>query len=164
MLIKLLPQLMEIAGSLLLVVCSWAATQIALWIRKKGQYEKVATAIIRIDDAVQTAVRQVEQTIRPMLNEISQDGLVTVEEKRQLKFTAMASVRDYLGGKGLEDSGRALKMTEDKLLAYLDGKIEAEVLALKHETQAPPREDPIQTAVGPVPHGGHKLPIPRAPR
>lgn len=130
---------------LLVALFSFVATRLASWLNAHTKLKRLGHAMLVLNDAVQTAVRQVEQTLRPLFDEAAKDGVLTPEERAQLKTQAMSALKQYLGTNGLDHVKHAFGLTPDRLEALMDGKIEAAVLDMKQGKPASLKLDDVLT-------------------
>lgn len=100
----------EALSPLLLAALSWLSLRIAALISAKVKNERVQGILVRLDDAVFLAVREVEQVFVSMLKTASEDGVLTAEERRQAKDAALQAARSYLGTRGLAELGKVLRV------------------------------------------------------
>jgi len=101
------------------------------FLRARTSSTYLDSALLRLDDAVRTAVRDVHQRIRSQISEATEDGKLSPSEARGIKDAAVDAVKGYLGDKGLAELKRVLGPEE--LEQVIRGKIEEAVLDLKAE-------------------------------
>jgi hypothetical protein len=121
---------------LLLAALSWLSLRIAALISAKVKNERLQGILsrlddARLDDAVFVAVREVEQVFVSMLKTASEDGSLTVEERRQAKDAALQAARQYLGPRGLAELGKVLGMREDDVDRVIGTRVESAVYGLR---------------------------------
>jgi len=132
-------QIAEMLLPIFMALLSWGAVALANFIRAKVKNEYLAGALVRLNDAVLSAVKEVQQTIVDGLREARTDGVITEEEKDQIKARAVAAVRAYLGVRGLLELGKILGLDDSSLGAMIAGKIEAAVHDLRASKSDPPK-------------------------
>ncbi len=110
-----------IAG--LTLLSGWTLKLIAAKVRM----EYLRGVLIRLDDAVLSAVKEVSQTYVDALKNGRADGTLTDEESRKAKELALASAKSYLGMKGLSELARVLGLGSGEAQSLLSSKIEAAV-------------------------------------
>jgi hypothetical protein len=147
-------KVLEILSPVLLAALTWAAAKLAQLIRAKVQNEYLKGVLVRLDDAVFTAVKDIEQSVVEQIKEASADGKITDDEKKRIKEKALASVRSHLGTKGLAEVARILGLDGGALDGLLSSKVEAAVHDLRRALPA--------SANG-VAHGGTSSPLAPAP-
>lgn len=147
-------QILEISSPLLLAALTWAAAKLAQLIRAKVQNEYLKGVLVRLDDAVFTAVKDLQQSVVEQIKAASADGKITDDEKKQIKERALASVKSHVGTKGLAEAAKVLGLEGGALETLLSSKVEAAVHDLRRT--APPD---VASAV----HGGTASPLASAP-
>ncbi len=144
-------KVLEILSPVLLAALTWAAAKLAQLIRAKVQNEYLKGVLVRLDDAVFTAVKDMQQTVVEQIKAASADGKITDDEKKQIKEKALAAVKSHLGTKGLAEAAAILGLGGSALEGLLSSKVEAAVHDLR-------RTAPAMTA-----HGGGASPLAPAP-
>jgi hypothetical protein len=114
-----------------LAALSWLAIRIAALINTRVKGEKVRAVLHRLDDAVFTAVREVEQVLVVSLKTASADGSLTEAERAEVKDAATKAVRGYVGAKGWLEFGAVLGLSNDELERVLAARVEAAVYDLR---------------------------------
>lgn len=146
-------KVLEILSPVLLAALTWAAAKLAQFIRAKVGNEYLKGVLVRLDDAVFTAVKAIQQSVVEEIKLASADGKITDEEKRRIKDKALATVKSHLGTKGLAELAKILGLDGVALDGLLSSKVEAAVHDLRRSTQA----------VNGVAHGGAPVPLAPAP-
>jgi hypothetical protein len=118
----------QLLAPVLMAVLACASAWLAALIRTKVKNEFVKGVMLRLDDAVFAAVKEVEQVIVARLKEASADGTITAQERAAVKSAAIASVKEQLGQQGLMAVSKAIG---DGLDAVLGAKVEAAVHDIK---------------------------------
>jgi len=131
-------KVLEILSPVLLSALTWAAAKLAQLIRAKAQNEYLKGVLVRLDDAVFTAVKDLQQTVVGAIKDASADGRITDDEKRQIKEKALASVKSHLGTKGIGELAKILGLEGSALDGLLSSKIEAAVHDLRRAEAAAP--------------------------
>lgn len=147
-------KILEISSPVLLAALTWAAAKLAQLIRAKVQNEYLKGVLVRLDDAVFTAVKDLQQSVVEEIKAASADGKITDDEKRQIKERALASVKSHLGTKGLAEIAKVFGLEGGALETLLSSKVEAAVHDLR-------RTAPL--AAAPASHGGAASPLAAAP-
>lgn len=110
--------------------------------------ERLRAVLLRLDDAVVTAVMDIEQTLAAESKAVAGDGKLGREDRRRLKEAAVRRVKTFLGSAGLKELGDVLDVWELGVEDFIGAKVEATVLEMKHgappapESEAPPVETP----------------------
>lgn len=146
-------KVLEILSPLLLAALTWAAAKLAQLIRAKVQNEYLKGVLVRLDDAVFTAVKDLQQTVVEQIKVASADGKITDDEKKQIKDRALAAVKSHLGAKGLAEAAGILGLGGAALEGLLSSKVEAAVHDLR-------RSAPATNSAA---HGGAAPPLAPAP-
>ncbi len=115
---------------ILLAALSWLSLQAAGLIKAKVKHENVRGILMRLDDAVFVAVRQVQQVVVDQLKAASADGTLTPEEGRQVKVATLEAIRSYVGPKGVLEICKILGLGDDELERVLGPRVEAAVFEL----------------------------------
>jgi len=115
-------KVLEILSPLLLAALTWAAAKLAQLIRAKVQNEYLKGVLVRIDDAVFTAVKDLQQTVVEQIKAASADGKITDDEKKQIKDKALAAVKSHLGTKGLAEAAGILGLGGGALEGLLSSR------------------------------------------
>jgi hypothetical protein len=114
----------------LLAALSWLSLQAAGLIKAKIKHENVKGTLLRLDDAVFVAVRQIQQVIVDQLKAASADGTLTSAEREQVKVATLQAVRSYVGPKGLLEICKILGLGDGELECVLGPRVEAAVYEL----------------------------------
>lgn len=146
-------KVLEILSPVLLAALTWAAAKLAQLIRAKVRSEYLRQVLVRLDEAVFTAVKDLQQSVVEEIKAASADGKITDEEKKRIKERALASVRSHLGAKGISEVGAILGLDAGALDGFLSSKVEAAVHDLRRAATAngaPPREALVPLAPAPA--------------
>jgi hypothetical protein len=114
----------------LLAALSWLSLQAAGLIKTRTKHENVKGTLLRLDDAVFVAVRQIQQVIVEQLKAASADGTLTAEERDQVKTATLDAVRSYVGPKGVLEICKILGLGDAELERVLGPRVEAAVFEL----------------------------------
>ena len=145
-------KILEILSPVLLAALTWAAAKLAQLIRAKVKSEYLRGALVSLDDAVFTAVKDLQQSVVEEIKAASADGKITDEEKKRIKEKALASVKSHLGTKGLSELATVLGLDGGAIEGFLSSKVEAAVHDLRRATTA----NGVET-------GGARLPLAPSP-
>ena len=102
--------------------------------------ERLSAALLRLENAVVTAVKDIEQTLVAEYRRLSADGKLSREDHRRLKEAAVRRVKTFLGSAGLKEIGSVLDVWELSVEDFIGAKIEATILDMKQG--APPAPAP----------------------
>ena len=145
-------KILEILSPVLLAALTWAAAKLAQLIRAKVKSEYLRGALVRLDDAVFTAVKDLQQSVVEEIKAASADGKITDDEKKRIKEKALVSVKSHLGTKGLSELATVLGLDGGAIEGFLSSKVEAAVHDLRRATTA----NGVET-------GGARLPLAPSP-
>ncbi len=123
--------------SLLTLVVTWVSIQARAWIAAKVKNETAKGILGRLDDTVEAAVKEVEQTVLSSLTTVSPGDLSAA------KTAALKTIESHLGAKGIAELMAVLGMTDASALGkYLETQLEAKVLDLKTQCVLPSARTP----------------------
>lgn len=126
--------LWEMLAPAVVAFLGWASIRLANWLKAKTKNEYLSGALVRLNDAVFSAVKEVEQTVVGAIRRAKADGKITDEEKAEIKAKAIAAVKSYLGAKGLLELAKVLGLDGAALDALIGAKIEGAVHDMKTAT------------------------------
>jgi hypothetical protein len=115
----------------LLAALSYVSVKGAELLHARIKNEYLQGVLIRLDDAVFTAVCEVQQVVVNKLKERSEDGHLTTEDRQYVKNAALGSIREYLGPKGLALVGKVLGIPNTEVDRHLESRLEAAVFELR---------------------------------
>jgi len=124
-------KVLEVLSPVLLAALTWVAAKVAQLINAKVKNEYLRGTLVRLDDAVLAAVREVQQVTVEAIKAASADGKLTPDEKAQVKAKAVEAVKAHLGMKGLGELAKVLGLSGDAVEKMLSTRIEAAVHDLK---------------------------------
>lgn len=148
---------LQVVAPVLMAALAWAAAKLAALIRSKVANEYLRGALVRLDDAVLTAVKELQQTVVAEVKAASADGKIDDVERQRIKEVALANVKSYLGPKGLAVLAELLGLSGDTLERYLGSRIEAAV----HDLRVVDRAVSAPTSAAKT---GGALPLASSPR
>ena len=110
--------------------------------------ERLRAVLQRLDDAVVTAVKDIEQTLVAEAKALAADGKLSREDRRRLKEAAVRRIKTFLGSAGLKELGEVLDVWELSVEDFIGAKVEANVLDMKHAGQSAPEtgDTPVEEA------------------
>lgn len=112
----------------LLAILSWLGVMASKWIQEKVKNETASGILLRLDDAVLTVVRELQQTMVDDLKAASSDGKLTKEERDEIKTKALGNLKSYYGTKGLKILAQVLGLSIGaEFDKFLSSKLEAKV-------------------------------------
>jgi hypothetical protein len=124
------PKILEILTPLFLAALTWASFQLANYIKAHTKNLQTQAILLRLNDAVATAVESVEQTTVARFKNNSGNSLSS-DEGATAKDTALEQVKMSLGSQGLSEAMRLFDIKRSSTLEDIMGaKIEAHVLKL----------------------------------
>ena len=128
----------------------WLGARAGELIQAKVKNERLGAALLRLEDAVVTAVKDVEQTLVVEYRELARDGKLSREDRRRLKETAVRKVKTFLGSAGVKELGNVLDVWELSVEDLIGAKVEATILDMKTATPpvaATPTDEPAAKEV-----------------
>ena len=134
-------KLVEVLSPVLLAALTWVAAKVAQLITAKVKHEWLREVLIRLDDAVLNAVREVQQAVVNEIKAARADGKLTAEERARVKDRAIESIRSHLGMKGLAELTEVLGLEDGSVDKVLSSRVEAAVHDLRRSyvNGVPPR-------------------------
>lgn len=121
---------LQIVAPLGLAALTWVATKVAALINAHVQNTYLRGALLRLDDTIFAAVREVHQIAVEGLKAASSDGRLTDAEKAEIKARALATVKSHLGTRGLKEVAHVLGMGSP---GSIDGVISTRIEAAVHD-------------------------------
>lgn len=134
-LMGLASQALVALSPIVLAVLGWLSAEAARLINAKVKDARVRGVLLRLDDAVFTAVRETEQVMVGALKLASADGKLTQEEGDAVKREALRKLRLYMGAKGAGDLAKVMGLDTVTLEKFLSARLEACVQALQKAGQ-----------------------------
>lgn len=128
---QILAVLVPVLGTILTAGITWAGAKLVSLINAKTKNEYLKGALVRAEQAVQTAVLEVKQTYVDAIKEASADGTLTPQEAAAARMKALDKAKSYLGTSGLAMLINVLGMDSSMLDSFIGGKIEAAVASGK---------------------------------
>jgi hypothetical protein len=122
---------MQIVAPLGLAALTWVATKVAALIKARVDNEYLRGVLLRLDDAVFAAVREVHQVAVEGIKSANSDGRLTPNEKAQVKAHAIATIKSHLGLRGIKEIARVLGINAGSIDGLLSTRVEAAVHDLK---------------------------------
>ncbi|WP_132014916.1 hypothetical protein [Hydrogenispora ethanolica] len=116
----------------------YAMTATALYLTTRYRDNRLAQALVVLDEVVISVVKELNQTVVDDLKKARADGKLTREEAEQIKKQAVELVMSRLGA-GLP---RILQKTFGPLFDLVSTKIEATLYDLKKGRQSPRQQRP----------------------
>jgi hypothetical protein len=126
----------EALSPLLLAALTWAAAKLAQFIQAKVQSEYLRGVLVRLDDAVLSAVREVQQVTVDAIKSASPDGKLTPEQQAKVKQAAIDTIKSHLGMKGIGELAKVLGLEDGTIDKLLSTRVEAAVHDLKQARAA----------------------------
>ncbi len=130
-------EILKVLSPVLLAALTAATTKFAELIRARVQNEYLKGLLLRLDDAVLTAVKNLEQSTVEQIKAASADGKITDAEKQQIRAAALAAVKSNLGPKGRTEVVKILGLADEGMDGLLSSKIEAAVHDLRRTEPTP---------------------------
>jgi hypothetical protein len=118
---------------ILVAVLGYVSMKAAELLQAKVKNEYLQGILVRLDDAVFTAVCEVQQVVVDKLKSESTDGHLDATGRAHVKAAALEAVRSYLGPKGLTQVGRVLGIPSAGVDRHLESRVEAAVFELRSQ-------------------------------
>lgn len=112
-------QLLPLVVTAMGLMATWALNSL----RRKLDSEAAGRALDSVERVVRAVVDELDQTLVPHIRRVSQDGVITQEERNALRATAKTKILAALGKHGAREARRYF----GDLDAFLDSLIEAKV-------------------------------------
>jgi citrate lyase gamma subunit len=122
----------NVLAPLLMAALTWASTRLAQLINARVRSERTRAVLLRLDDAIAAIIREIQQVTIDDVKAHTPDGNLPFAIRARLKFSALTSVKAYLGPKGIDEAVRALGLDRGAFDAFVSTRIEAAVLDLKN--------------------------------
>ena len=135
LLASITPQLLDLLTPVLLAALGWLSFRAAGWIKAYTKNAQVQGILLRLDDAVFTAVSALEQTVVVAAKTAAGDGQLTKSDGAAVKAAALAEIKSHLGPKGIAELQAILGVKPEVLDSFLSSRIEASVLQMPVVTQ-----------------------------
>ena len=129
-------RILVLFSPILLAALAWASARLAQYITAHVKNTYLKNALVRLDDAVFSAVKELEQTVVAEAKATNSDGKLTAADRDRIKRAAMDKVKSYLGMKGLAEIGTILGLSPEGLAGVLGTRIEAAVHDVRAVTNA----------------------------
>lgn len=126
-------------------IVTWGGAKLVALIDAKTKNETVAGVLSRLAAVVQTVVLDVNGTVKAAYLEKIKDGVLSDQDKKELKDLALAKIKEHLGKDGLKDLVNVLGLNGDLIDSFLGSHIEAAIEGSK----APARIDPAVSSTDP---------------
>jgi hypothetical protein len=123
--------MLEVLSPVLLAALTWLAAKVAQLVHAKVKNECLRGVLVRLDDAVLAAVREVHQVTVEELKAASADGKLTPEERARVKQVAIDAVKSHLGKRGIGELAKVLGLGDGAVDRLLATRVEAAVHDLK---------------------------------
>ena len=153
-------RILVLFSPILLAALAWASARLAQYITAHVKNTYLKNALVRLDDAVFSAVKELEQPVVAEAKATNSDGKLTAADRDRIKRAAMDKVKSYLGMKGLAEIGTILGLSPEGLAGVLGTRIEAAVHDVRAVTNAIASKVPAPVAAA---LGGSAGPLAASP-
>ena len=120
----------------------WLGVRAGELIQARVDNEALRCVLLRLNDAVVTAVKDLEQSVVDEVKAAAEDGRISRGERRRIKEKAVRHVKSYLGPKGLKELGGVLGLWDLAVEDFIGSKVEAAVLDLRRTAAGNPSGAP----------------------
>lgn len=125
---EIFSSILEILTPILVAGLTFLSAWLAKLITAKVKGEYLRGVLVRLDEAVFTAVKSVAQTYADALKSAREDGKLEPAERQEAKRRALNALKSYLGTRGIGELGKILGLASaNQVEEYLAGKVEAAV-------------------------------------
>lgn len=111
----------------LTAVLTWVFAQLALKLGTQKGASKLALVGEKAFHFAQVVVAELDATLKPKLQEMSADGVLTAAEIGQLRDIALNRIKELLAERGLKELQNVLGLVGPQLDVYLRGLLERAV-------------------------------------
>ena len=134
---SLAPEIFDILRPLFLASLTWAVVKLVAYINAHTKTLQTQAVLLRLNDAVATAVESVEQTmVAKLRDDAGKLGAASVD----VKSAAVEQIKSNLGTAGLSGTMVVLGIESSKVMDdVLGAKVEAHVLKLPERKTWPER-------------------------
>ncbi len=127
----------QLLSPVLLAGLSWLSVKAAQLISAKVKTEYLKGVLVRLDDAVFAAVREVQQVTVDDLKAASANGQLTPDERAKVKQAAIDTIKSHLGAKGIAEVANVLGLEDGAVDRLLTTRVEAAVHDIKAARSSP---------------------------
>jgi hypothetical protein len=119
----------------MLAVLTWLGAKASQLISVRVRNERLRAALLRLDDAVLSIVRELQQVTVEPLKASSTDGRIPDGTKEAIRQAALAGIRAHLGPHAVAELIRTLGIGDEHLDRIIGTKVEAAVHALRTDAR-----------------------------
>jgi hypothetical protein len=124
-------QVFQVLSPVVLAVVTWVAAKLAQLINARVKNEYLRGVLVRLDDAVLSVVREINQVTVEAIKSSSVDGRLPPGARETIKTAALNAVKAHLGAKGIAEVARVLGLDGPAVDRLIGTRIEATVNDLK---------------------------------
>jgi len=124
-------QLFKVLSPVLMAVITWVGAKLAQLLSARVKNEYLRGVLVRLDDAVVSVVREINQVTVEAIKSASVDGRLPAGARDTIKNAALNAIKSHLGAEGLEELGRVLGLDGPAVDRMIGTRIEATVHSLK---------------------------------
>lgn len=129
--LELLPQILMALSPLFLAALGWLAKRGSDWIVANTSNQYLQSTLLRLDDAVFAAVKELAQVSVDAAKAASESGKLPAEVATEAKRAAIAKAKEMLGPRGLAELAKVFGLQGDAVDRFVGTRVEAAVLDLK---------------------------------
>jgi hypothetical protein len=116
----------------------WLAVQASLLLYTRRRSKQFSTALLRLNDAAQNTVKEIQQVVAGDFKAARVDGRLKGDTAAELRATAIKSIQAQLGPTGMKEIRTALGLSRKAPIdRVLVGRLEAAVYDLKDHSAIP---------------------------
>src|SRR5689334_15358249 len=105
----------QFLSPLVLGAVTWLAARLAQYITARVKNECLRGVLVRLDGAVVSVVREIQQVTVDALKKSNVDGRIPVGAREAIRNAAMSAIKSHLGARGLGEIARVLGLNGDGL-------------------------------------------------
>ena len=145
------PEALQILSPVLAAALAWLSAKLAALIRSKTDNAHLQGVLLRLDDAIFTAIKELQITVVDEAKALAADGKLSPAERQQVRSAAIANVKSHLGPKGLSEVRDVLGLTSASAESFLMSKVEAAVHDLRQAEVRLKAMNGVPPPFGPTP-------------
>jgi hypothetical protein len=126
---QLVPHVAELAITLASLIGAYVLNRVQQWLRCKVDNERARGVLLRLTDAVENAVLEVEQTTSEALRAAAEDGKITSDEAEKVRQVALDAAKRQLGTHGVAELRQVLG--DEEVDELIGGRLEAHLARIK---------------------------------
>jgi hypothetical protein len=123
-------------ATLTLALLTWAGARLGRLLDARAKGERLRGAIVTLDDAVSSVVRELQQVTVEALKGATAGGKLSDSVKAMLRRAAVGAVKQHLGPKGVAAVARAYALDDPAVERLIVTRVEAALYDLRVQRRA----------------------------